>query len=180
MDKITLQPHLGFDRVEGLLHASEAQINKATIRALNKTAHWLQVQIARQSAQNLKVPVSAIKNRLLNFKAKPNRLWAMVALSYQRRRLYANELGAIRQTRQGSRAGKHLFKGAFTATMPKYGSKNNNGIYKRKTKKRLPIKEEFIDITLGVQKAMEAVGQNQALLYFEKTFNHELKYILSQ
>jgi hypothetical protein len=49
----------------------------------------------------------------------------------------ASKLGNMRQIRNGAKAGKLMFKGAFIATMPN----GHKGIFRRKRSTSLPINE---------------------------------------
>jgi hypothetical protein len=80
----------------------------------------------------------------------------------------------MRQTPEGAKAGGQLFKGAFVASL-KPGAKQ--GIYRRKTKKRFPVKSVTIPIFDEAMKIVEELAGDEARSVFEKRFRHEISRI---
>lgn len=92
------------------------EVNKAEIRALNKTAAWVKTQAARETSQAAKVAVSVVRNRIRILRADKRRAFAKVW--YGLNPIPARLLGRVRSTKTGARAGRYNFPGAFVATMP--------------------------------------------------------------
>ncbi|MDR2681595.1 MAG: phage tail protein, partial [Holosporaceae bacterium] len=85
--------------------------------------------------------------------------------------ILARDLGSMRQTPAGAVAGGQLFEHAFIATLKKSG---RPGIYRRKTKKRFPVKSVTIPIFDEATKIIEELAGNEAAAVFEKRFRHEI------
>ncbi|NSX83905.1 phage tail protein, partial [Wolbachia endosymbiont of Atemnus politus] len=80
------------------------------------------------------------KTRVGVYKANRRELRSIISVSSFF--VKAGKLGKMRQTKIGARAGKHMFKGAFVATM----RGGHKGIFTRMGKKSLPIEEEEFDL----------------------------------
>ncbi|KLT22530.1 Putative minor tail protein z [Wolbachia endosymbiont of Armadillidium vulgare str. wVulC] len=117
------------------IDAERKKVEKATERALNKTALWLKAKAAKEISEEKKIKLTVMRKRLRIFKARTSRLEVLI-----RANLYdirASTIGKIQKTRRGSKVGKHEFIGGFAAVMPK----GNSGIFKREGRAALPIKE---------------------------------------
>lgn len=149
------------------------QIEQAAMRALNKTARWMRTLLSREVAGELNLKVGLVKEALVLIRARRNDLSAGVGLSHRAGTVPAVKLGRPRQNRRGTRVGKHQFDGAFVATMPS----GRTGVYKRKGKARLPVRELKIVMTGKIADAMEAMSDHGGIEQFQKNFRHELRYL---
>lgn len=174
MLNITVMPQPQFSEWNIALGASERQIKTAAVRALNKTARWMRTHIARQDAQSLNVRVGAIRKELILLRAKGSNPYAGVAIGKTAGVIKASELGSPRQNKRGTRVGKRQYDGAFISTMPS----GHRGVFRRKRKSRLPIREVQLVTTGRIASVMEALSDKQAMSRFETLFEHELKYAM--
>ncbi|MEW7978510.1 MAG: phage tail protein [Candidatus Sedimenticola endophacoides] len=174
MLNITVTPQPALAEWDTALGASERQIRTATVRALNKTARWMRIHVARQTAQSLNVRVGTIRKNLILLRARANHPQSGVAMGSKAGVIKATELGSPRQNRRGTRVGKRQFDGAFIATMPT----GHRGVFRRKGKSRLPIQEVQLVTTGRIADVMEALAENQAMSRFENLFEHELRYVM--
>jgi hypothetical protein len=173
MLNITVTPRPPLAEWEAVMTASERQIETAAIRALNKTARWMRTHVAREVAQSLNVRVGAVRDGLILLRARAGRAQSGVALGKRAGVIKASELGAPRQNRRGARVGKRQFDKAFIATMPS----GHQGVFRRKGKTRLPIREVQLVVTGRIANVMEALAERRAMSRFEQLFEHELRYL---
>jgi hypothetical protein len=123
------------------IDANKANVELAAVRALNKTALWVKAQAIREISKEKQIQQKLIRKRLKVIKASKSSIRALVTVGLYRTR--AARLGTMRQTKIGAKAGKHMFKGAFIATMPT----GHKGIFRRKGSTALPIEEVSVDPT---------------------------------
>ncbi len=153
------------------INAERKKVEKAAVRALNKTALWIKSQAAREISEEKKINLNVIRKRLRIFKAKTSRLDVLM-----RANLYdirASEVGKMKQTRKGAKVGKHEFIGAFTATMPR----GNSGVFRREGRKALPIQEVKLGLEPEASKIIKELVNYETEGIFEKYFERELNYI---
>ncbi|WP_264731786.1 MULTISPECIES: phage tail protein [unclassified Wolbachia] len=142
------------------------KVEKATVRALNKTAIWLKSKTAKEISEEKKIKLSLIRKRLRIFKAKTSRLEVLI-----RANLYdirASAIGKIQKTRRGSKVGKHEFIGGFAAVMPK----GNSGMFKREGRAALPIKEVKLPLEPEASRIIGNLVNYEVEKVFEKYFIH--------
>jgi len=156
-----------------LLHKSERQLQIAVMRAMNKTLRWARTQVARTSATSLKINVKSVKKGLVMVRASPSRLDATLGLSASAGVIKGNDIGAPRQHVRGVRAGRHRFDGAFIARMPS----GHQGIFRRQSKARLPIREVQLVLTGKMQDEMAALVDGPLKAQFERLLVRELRYM---
>ncbi|WP_265022963.1 phage tail protein [Wolbachia endosymbiont (group B) of Ischnura elegans] len=135
-------------KISNNIDEKEQKVKLAAIKALNRTALWLKAQAAKEISEEKKIKLSLIRKRLRIFKAKTSRLNVLI-----RANLYdvrTSLIGKVRQTRRGTKVGKHEFIGAFTATMPR----DYKGAFKREGKTALPIKEVKLPLEPEASKVM--------------------------
>jgi hypothetical protein len=77
----------------------------------------------------------------------------------------------MRQTPEGAKAGGQLFQGSFIASLK---PEAKAGIYRRKTKKRFPVKSVTIPVFNEAMKIIEKLAGDEARSVFEKRFKHEI------
>ncbi|WP_265022310.1 phage tail protein [Wolbachia endosymbiont (group B) of Ischnura elegans] len=142
------------------------KVEKATVRALNKTAIWLKSKTAKEISEEKKIKLSLIRKRLRIFKAKTSRLEVLI-----RANLYdirASAIGKIQKTRRESKVGKHEFIGGFAAVMPK----GNSGMFKREGRAALPIKEVKLPLEPEASRIIGNLVNYEVEKVFEKYFIH--------
>ena len=155
------------------LTASKDQIEKAALRALNKTSRWLRSDLVSQTAKSLNIKSTPIRDVLVIVRAKKTNLKTTVGLSKRGGVIRAIDAGSATQNSKGVRVGKRQFDNAFLATMPS----GHHGVFKRKGKERLPIKEVQIFISSKLHDLMEEASHGRALSHFETVFERELRYL---
>ena len=105
------------------LQGLEREVNRALGRAVRKTTRWANTHAARGIAHRNQLPVGALLGRG-RFKTKrlfmrmPNRRTGTAGSVWVGAKDYTvSNLGKVRQTRNGTRVGRHSFPGSFVATM---------------------------------------------------------------
>ena len=169
-----------FDKVIEAIGATEAQIRTAAMRAINKTALWIQAKSARKISDEDKVKLKIIRQKLQIVKANRTKLMAFIIDNL--RAIMAIKLGTPRQTAAGVTVGHHKFPGAFIARMPKSGATTaagHVGVFKRKTRKRLPIQEQYIFVGTNASNIIRHYVDNEAPAVFMRYFEHEISYVTS-
>ncbi|UJQ20821.1 phage tail protein [Wolbachia endosymbiont of Delia radicum] len=152
------------------IDAEKVKVEKAAVRALNKTALWVRSQTVKQVSEEKQIPKKAMRKKLSVDKANRKRLWSVVKLSSQW--IGVAKLGSIKQTKIGAKAGSRMYEGAFIATM-----KNGHiGIFRRRYMTPLPIDE--IKVNTQAREIMKELVDNEVERVFEKYFDHELNFIL--
>jgi hypothetical protein len=160
-----------FSRVVEAIGATEAQVRIAAVRAINKTALWIQSRSAREISDETKLKLKLIRQKLRIIKANRETLKAVIMANLYD--IKAIKLGAPRRTASGVTIGARKFPGAFVARMPKSG---HVGVFKRETRDRLPIQEQcvpFADASNVIQHNVD----DEAPAVFAKYFNHEIQYV---
>jgi len=161
-------------KLRTFLHGTPVASNRAAYRAINKTLKWVDTRARRALAAEFGLPVSALKKarRLTTIRAIPRRLSGVIW--YGVSPIKASYFGKPRQTKKGAKAGKHVFPGAFVATM----KSGHTGIYTRRGTARLPIDEA----TVPLNNAQSIVAPIDALIpeRLKTVFIQELNYELSK
>ena len=160
------------DQIIASMRVTESQVQLAAMRALNKTALWLKSQSVKEISAQKKLQQKIIRERLKLIKASKSSLKALVVASLYG--IKASLLGSMRQTAIGAKAGKSQFTGAFVATMPT----GHRGIFKRKTKSRLPIREVVLPLEPVASNIIKGFVDSGAGEKFIQYFRHELGFIL--
>ncbi len=171
----------GLDEVLDSFDAMDAQIDRASNRAMNKTAKWAARQVARAIAADDQVPLRA----LYLHQGRTGRHWARVRF-YRADRgrggkaavwvgynpIKAAYVGALRQKPKGARAGKHFFEGGFLATM----RSGHRGVYRRVGKSRLPIEEQTVPLASAERHVNEVARRIPQRLadVLEQELNYEV------
>jgi len=158
------------DNIITAIEASKNQLEVALMRALNKTALWVKSQSVKEIAKEKLLKQKIIRNRLQVLKANRKQLIAKVLASLHG--VKANQMGSMRQTKTGAKAGKRHFKGAFVATMPS----GHTGIYKRKSRRKLPIREVVFPLEPIASSIIKAITNEKAAQKFTKLLAHEIKF----
>jgi hypothetical protein len=129
-------------------------------------------QVSKELSAEKRLKLKLIRDRISIARANKKNLQSLLNCNF--RGIYARDLGSMRQTPEGAKAGGQLFPGAFVATLRK-GAKS--GIYRRKTKKRFPVKSVTIPIFDEAMKIVEELVGDEARSVFEKRFRHEISRI---
>jgi hypothetical protein len=169
-----------FNRTIEAIGATEIQVRTASMRAINKTALWVQSKTAREISEQKKIQLKLIRQKLKVVKSNRQALRAFVIANLYG--IKASKLGPIRQNASGASVGKHQFPGAFVARMPKTGggpSAGHVGVFKRKTAKRLPIQEQYVQLNPEGTQIIQQTIENEASHIFRKYFDHEISYAKS-
>ena len=117
--------------VQRMLNATNAQIERAGTRAMNKTLKWIGSNARHEIAQKHDIPLKSLKGRVRLSNAKPGKARAIAWFGIgDMRAIFAG----ARQNARGVQARSHFFQSAFIATP--YGHLN---VFKRKGKERFPI-----------------------------------------
>ncbi|WP_265026490.1 phage tail protein [Wolbachia endosymbiont (group A) of Bibio marci] len=168
--RINIEVTGSIEKVIQSIDAERKKVEKATMRALNKTALWVRSQTVKQVSEEKQIPKKAMRKKLSVDKANRKRLWSVVKLSSQW--IGVAKLGSIKQTKIGAKAGNRMYEGAFIAIM-----KNGHiGIFRRRYTTSLPIDE--IKINTHARETMKELVDNEVERVFEKYFDHELNFIL--
>jgi hypothetical protein len=155
------------------LNALPEQVTRAAMFALNRTAEWMKGQVSKELSAEKRLKLKLIRDRIKIARANKKNLQSLLNCDF--RGVLARDLGSMTQTPAGAKAGGQFFPGAFVATL-KPGAKT--GIYRRKTKKRFPVKSVTIPVFDEAVKIIEAAAGEEAKTVFEKRFRHEI-YLLT-
>lgn len=175
MTQIRISVSLDVEQTLHALEATESQLQRAAVRALNKTARWLRTRIARETAHALNIKLSLVRRTLVLVRARRGSTHASVGQAKRSGVLNAIYLGNARQQARGVRVGRRHYDRAFIATMPS----GFTGMFRRKPDvPRLPIQPVQIVITGKMADVMEKLAQAPARNQFNKIFERELNFIL--
>ncbi|WCR59695.1 MAG: hypothetical protein PG978_001143 [Wolbachia endosymbiont of Ctenocephalides felis wCfeF] len=150
------------------IRGKEAQIKLVVAKALNKTTLWLKSQAAKEISEEKRIKSMLVRKRLRIFKAKTSRLNVLI-----RANLYdvrTSLIGKVRQTRRGTKVGKHEFIGAFSATMPR----DYKGAFKREGRAALPIKEIKLPLEPEASRIIGNLVNYEVEEVFEKFFERDI------
>ncbi len=111
-----------------------------------------------------------MRKRLRIFKAKTSRLEVLIRANLHEIR--ASSIGSMKQTKRGTKTGKHEFIGAFTAIMPR----GYKGAFKREGRAALPIKEVKLPLEPEASRIIGNLINYEVEKVFTKFFERELSY----
>jgi hypothetical protein len=154
-------------------------VNRAAVRALNRTADQVRSAGAKSIAQELGLKQKTVRERLRVIRARRGDLRSVVVAT-------GEQLGLIhfkaRQVAAGVtvmlRGKRELKKGAFIATMPG----GHRGVFRRRTRKRLPIREMWgpgIPFTMAEQHIFSAL-ERLARKRWAVNFASDLRFYLGR
>ncbi len=157
------------------LGATIKQLRVAARRAAAKTRNWLQTQLLRELADAVGVPKKPLRLRYRRGKKQAafSEATSHAILWIGTNPLEAQKAGKARQTRKGSRAGRHFFEKAFVANVYGPGEK----IWRRKGASRFPV----VKMTIPLHGEMEEIlprYERPAAEKFQQYFEHELKFAM--
>jgi hypothetical protein len=165
----TLSVDSQIEKIVSSINALSEQVAQAAMFSLNRTAEWMKGQVSKEISAEKRIKLKAIRDRISIARANKKNLQSLLNCNF--RGILARDLGSMKQTPEGAKAGGQLFPGAFVATLRK-GAKA--GIYRRKTKKRFPVKSVTIPIFEDAMKIIEELVGDEARSVFEKMFRHEI------
>lgn len=164
---------------KALTKAERKIIPAATSSALNKTATTVRRKILKEVSVSTGALQKDLKNNAYIIKSNQRKLWATIV---GRPNLIAlAKTGRPKQTPRGAAAGRgprrRVYKNTFVATM----KSGHEGIFIRKRKTRLPIRELFVasvsrEMSETLRKVISQLGEKR----FLEIFPHELQYRLSR
>jgi hypothetical protein len=154
-------------RIIGSINLLPDQVNKATALALNRTAEWLRGRVTRGVSKETRIKLKLIRERITMTKAYKGSLKSLLNCDFQG--VLARDLGPMRQTPPGAKAGGRLFEKAFIANLG-----HEPGMYRRLTKKRFPLKSVRIPIYDDAVRVVDGIVGGEAAAVFEKRFAHEI------
>jgi hypothetical protein len=166
----TLSIESQIEKIVSCIHVLPEQAAKASVFALNRTAEWMKGQVTKNLSAEKRIRLKIIRDRINMKRADKKNLHSLLNCNF--RGILARDLGSMKQTPEGAKAGSRLFEDAFIASL-KPGAKA--GIYRRKTKKRFPVKTVTIPIFDEAMKIVEELVGGEARSVFEKRFLHEIK-----
>lgn len=156
------------------------EFRPAALRALNKTARMVEVQANRNIRERYKLKRAAVDAAISIRAASISNLTAIITAKGKRFPLF--EFG-LKQTRKGVpvvivKGQRKVIRSSFYATM----KSGHTGIFKRKDKARLPVKELR---TIGVAEMFSSKANREKLIkfFFEKlpeVLAHEVEFFKSQ
>ncbi|MDX5526353.1 MAG: phage tail protein [Wolbachia endosymbiont of Andrena nigroaenea] len=153
------------------VNAKRKKIELAIVKALNRTALWLKAKAAKEISEEKKIKLTVMRRRLRIFKAKTSRLEVLIRANLYDIRV--SSMSKMKQTRRGTKIGKHEFIGAFTATMPR----GYKGAFKREGRAALPIQEVKLRLEPEASRIIEDFVNYEVEKVFTKFFERELSYI---
>lgn len=124
--------------VQRTLNATNAQIDRASVRSVNKTLAWVRSQGGRLLAREHDVPLKTLRGRLRVGKASAGT--PRGSAWFGTRPIKAVYAGRPLESLGGTKVRGHFFPGSFVARMPS----GHFGVFKRRGAARLPIDEQMI------------------------------------
>lgn len=171
-DHITVSTE-GLEEIIASFGALPAQIERAEVRAVNKTVDWLTRGVKRDLAASIGVAQRLLDDRVRGLKhgyhgIAAGAVWfGLNPVAITRRRF-----GTLTQTGRGARAGRLSFPGAFVATM----RSGHQGVFRRVGAARLPIQEESLDIDTPAHRAILDAWAARAEERLANVLGQELNY----
>ncbi|SFD67948.1 hypothetical protein SAMN05660831_02092 [Thiohalospira halophila DSM 15071] len=160
-------------QVEALGGQSSRAVEAAAARAASKTARWLRGQISRSVAKEFNVSSRAIgKNRIVTSQDRKRgeaKLWIGTI------DVPVHHLGRVEWSRRmrGARVGRRQFRGSFAPWGDGYP------VFRRSSKKRLPINVETISIHEAAQETVDRLTA-RASRRFGVLLQQELNYEMAK
>ena len=154
------------------LNAMPDQVQQASIFAMNRTAEWMKGRLSKEISAEQRLKLKLIRDRIVMRRADKRNPQAQLQCNFKS--VFAKDLLPINQNAVGVVAGGKVYPHAFIASLQK-GWKP--GVYRRTTKKRLPVKSVTIPIFDDAINRVENLIGTEAKQVFEKRFLHEIKRI---
>ena len=152
-------------------------VPQAVPAAINKTTAKINTQVRREISKRLGIPQKAFKGKIKVYKASRRRWrgknWIGLKTQIPVTKVFKSERKQISYAKSKQLIGANR---VFGATMPT----GNQGIFYRKTKKRLPIQEVTIDLSAVAEPTLHALGQVITNTEFKRLLRHELQWRLNR
>jgi hypothetical protein len=176
--KIEVRTIQSVEKIIDALAVTEKAARRAAVRAINDTAKWLKSNASKEIAKETGVPSAFMKKRFFIRKAIAKQVDSPVSarISVNLYDVRALNLGPLKQTATGAKAGKFTFDKAFVATMH---SSRGQSIYKRKGKARFPVSEMGVEIKTKAEPIIEKLV-NEAPAVYDKRLMHLLDFEASK
>jgi len=177
-------------RIEHMVRGIPGAMKRIMPRAINRTASTARTRTARKIAGQIKVKVSTAKKGVSIIKARRDRWQATLRITS--RRIPLIQFGARWSKKRGvsyqidKAAGRKRIKSAFIRTMPIRGAtqkQGHKGVFMRKGKARLPIRELFgpsIGIVFEQAAGIAAGMMAETGADLEKNIDSQLDYVLGR
>ncbi|RLJ20805.1 hypothetical protein DJ031_04655 [bacterium endosymbiont of Escarpia laminata] len=164
--------------VERMLKHYRGGASKVITRALNKTIKPVERVAVRNMAEDLRITQKSVRKAIRLRRATWSNLRAEVQVTGRRLPVSAF---AAKQTKpgvtyRGKGSGRKLITGAFITTL----RSGHVGVFKRLSKKRLPIQELFGPSIphVFIQSHIQRVMDTEADSIWRKNLDHELKWFI--
>jgi hypothetical protein len=157
--------------VQTTLNATNAQIDRASVRSVNKTLSWVKSQGGRLLAREHDLPIKTLRGRLRIGKASAGSTHG--SAWFGTRPIKAVYAGAPMKSTGGAKVRGHFFPGSFIARMPT----GHLGIFKRRGATRLHIDEQMIYLRQA-QAVLDGIAQ-RAPERLRTIYAQELNYELN-
>ncbi|HWK09901.1 MAG TPA: phage tail protein [Vicinamibacterales bacterium] len=171
-------------RVEALLKQYPKRAQTATMRALNRALTSGHAEVSRLVARDMGLKAGDAKAAIRSTPATTARLEVRLAASAKRIPLI--KFGA-RQTQRGvsynlgaGGGGRKVMASAFITTVRAGNTGEHQGVFMRKSKKRLPIDQKFGPSIGGVMARYRQQGIAKMREAFEARLTHELKFAATE
>ncbi len=152
-------------------------VRDAHMRATTRTAESARTQIRRDLSAETGVTAKILNRRFRLHRANHTNPNARLFIGTVPVRAY--DLGA-KQLKSGvshrGPGGRVRLRSAFVATM----KSGHTGVFERKTKARLPIKEVTVSIHASAKRHADAFLRSRARTEYDKVFRHEMQRRISQ
>ncbi|MBU0680106.1 MAG: phage tail protein [Proteobacteria bacterium] len=169
---ISININPGLDRLAQDLAASKGQIDKALVSTSRKVQAWLNTQLIREMAREIKIKQKALRGRFKKSLTRSGQeIYASIWIGVNP--FEAQLTGKPRQLNKGVRVRSWLFDKAFTASI--YSSQEK--VWRRKSGSRFPVVKMMIPIAEQMEKILPRY-EAPAARKFEEIFEHELKFAM--
>lgn len=174
MTSFTINVDSNYKEVASLLsEVGEKVLTQARVSATNKAVTQTRTQIRRDVTRDTGVPAGFLNKRFHTYRAtyrKPEARMFIGTMPFSAYKLGIRELKRGGVSIRGA-GGRETVGSAFVAKMPS----GHTGVFKRKTSKRLPIKELKVYVREPVRRAAErhltTLGKN-----FERLFASDFNF----
>ncbi|MEQ1529091.1 MAG: hypothetical protein ABL925_07230 [Methylococcales bacterium] len=152
---------------EALLTRLPRQIDRAMKSAVDTTTTWAKKEEQSRMAARLNIPKSIFTKVRVKGNTNRDRTSGLVWMGI--RPVKSGFVGKLSQIESGAFAREYFFQGGFIATM----RSGHKGIFKRVVRQSLPIREETVNLDVGVdiRNAVAAETQTQLAERFLKKLN---------
>lgn len=159
----------------------EARAIPAQVRALNRSIKSGRTRMTQLVSRDMRLKAGTVRDRIKVEEARPSTLSA--ALSASLKRIPLIQFGArgpepSRGRGKGvtARTSTRRYRSAFIAKMPS----GHRGVYARKRRARLPIRELFGPSIGHVFMRFRPEGERRAQEQLAKNLKHEFRFVLQQ